>query len=355
MAQDTGQSRTYDPTPRRMEQAREEGQVAISADLNTGLMLMAATLVLYFSSGWMIEQLTSWISEDFRNSPHIEWGVANAKLEVQKVFVRAFLLMAPFVATLLVVAFGLATFQAGGFKLTPKAMELKLDRLNPQNGLKRLFSKRAAIKGILAILKATLIFAVLWWIFKMKFGEIQANSHNVRTVVHMTMNIILMLMFAASGTLTALGLIDFFYQRYQHFEDLKMTREEVVQEYREVEGDPHLKARMKKIAKDLAHNSQLQDVKDSTGVIRNPTHYAIAFKYDRATMSAPIVVAKGKDRFALKIIEVAEENEVPVIENRPLARSLYAAVEVGMEIPPELYAAVAKIISYILGLRRSPD
>ena len=240
-----------------------------------------------------------------------------------------------------------------GFLLSPKALQPRLERLNPVAGLKRIFSRRNLVKTAVNLAKLVVVMAVAWIVTSRRFGEVSglpALGLIPGTLLLLRMLIELALWLAA--VLLVIGVIDWLYQRWQHTRDLRMTKQQVKEERRSMEGDPHVKGRRYRMMRDIALQRINQQVPQADVVVSNPTHFAVALKYDEATMNAPRLVAKGADYMALRIRQVAAAAGVPIVERPPLARALYHGVEVGREISPEFYEAVAEILAYVYRLER---
>jgi flagellar biosynthetic protein FlhB len=254
-------------------------------------------------------------------------------------------------AVLVVAALAGSMLQTG-ILVAPEQITPKLERISPASGFKRLFSVRAVVELLKGIAKMTVVAVVGWYAiapdmmaierFVLLAPEDAANS---------TRAIVLVLMAAVMAAMTVIAGADLLYQRISHRRSLRMSREEMREEFKQSEGDPHIKGRLKQIRAERARRRMMADVPKADVVITNPTHFAVALKYEQGTMSAPRVVAKGADVIAAKIREVASANEVPIVENPPLARALYAAVDLDEEIPAEHYRAVAEVIGYVMRLK----
>lgn len=353
MAQDAQSGeKTEDATPRRQEEAREKGQVPFSQEIVAALSLSMA-LVLYFSlSGTVMEILGSELRGslaqlgklgtgefDIPTAAKLMRGSGNNGLE-------AILLFAvPLLGLTLLVGYGQV-----GFRISPKALEWSLSKLNPVKGIGRLFSMRTVVRTGLSTLKLVFIGLAIFLTSYSQLGVIAGiDGTDVGPTLVIATNIFLRAVIAGLIAIFVLGLIDFAFQRWQHGKDLRMTKQEVREEHKNMEGDPHVKARIRQVQREMAGRRMMEDVPDATVVVTNPTHYAVALKYerDRVDGSAPRVVAKGVDFTAQRIKEVARENDVVCFENVPLARALHARCEIGDFIPEELFEAVASVLAYV--------
>lgn len=356
MAEDLGE-RTEQPTEKRLREAREKGQAARSTDLSAAIILAAAVGACFLfaryafvgSAGLMRRGL----SEESLGNGHHPGTLAPA---IAAAFSEGVRIAAPVMALLCVVALAGGAAQVG-LHVAPQAMAPKWSRLNPVSGLKRLFGRRSAVKGGIDFLKFALIAAVVVVVVRGQHREILALPNlDVLSALIRSAELVRDLSLWVIAVLIVLALLDFRYQRWQHHEDLKMTKHEVKDERRSTEGDPETKARRLKIARQVALQRLGIDVPRADVVVTNPTHFAVALKYDPdAGMRAPRVIAKGADYLALKMRYIAQSAGVPIVERPPLARALYHQVAVGREIYPEHYEAVAEVLAYVYRLSRERE
>jgi flagellar biosynthetic protein FlhB len=345
-------SRTEEPTPRKLQQARARGEVVKTADLPQMASLCAAAAVIVFGGGWLsrrlIEQLRPFIaSPDSMNlegasGVHIAW--------------IATLAAAPAMGAVILAAAAGGVFGnviQTGLAFSPDRLAPDLSKLSPLQGFKRVFGLDGLAQFVKSLLKVALTAALVWWVLQPHLAEL-ANLAGLEPVATMVfaLDVLRRLMFAVAAFLLVVAGIDWLWQRQRFMERMKMTKEEVKEDFKQSEGDPHIKARQRQLRIERARRRMMQAVPEATVVVMNPTHYAVALKYDAGVAAAPTCVAKGLDTLALKIREVAETAGVPVVEDPPLARALYAAVEVDEVIPPAHYEAVAKIIGFILSAGR---
>jgi len=245
----------------------------------------------------------------------------------------------------------LATVFQVGTRVTLEPLQLDGNRMNPMNGLKRLFSSTALMRGVQAILKMTIMLSIVWLSLRSMQGHVAAAPfdsvmHNVQLAWSMSLRMATNVAIA----LVVVGGADFGFQWWQHETKLRMTRQQVKDEHKQEEVDPMIRARIKRVQREMTKQRMMRDVPTSTVVVTNPTHYAVALQYESDSMTAPKVVAKGVDEVALKIRKIAAEHDVPILERRVLAKALYATVEVGQEIPPSLYHAIAEIVAHLYRL-----
>ncbi len=337
------EERTEEATPRRREEARKRGQVPRTRELPSTLLILAALGFLYMTSNYYIASFKSLFNHFL---PHAyEKSVFETSYQVVLYFASKLLL--PLFLLLVVVGVFSYVIQFG-FLFTTQALSPNLDKLNPVNGIKNLFSKRALVELIKAAIKVVII---LW----VAYPIIKAQALSSSSIFAMPTESIFSLIARTTASLILkvgiaflfLSLLDFFYQRWEHEQSLKMTKQEVKEELKQQEGDPQVKSRIRRIQRELAQKRMMQEVPKADVVITNPVEIAVALKYDAERMNAPKVVAKGAGELAKRIREIARKHGVPVVENRALARMLYKMVEVGEEIPESLYKAVAEVLAYV--------
>ena len=347
-ADDNSGDRTEEATQHRRQEARERGQVPKSRDLGAAISLIGAILLLRYGGhgvAWLFHSFTeSILGVDGRMA-------ASPTPDGMEVFSTILYALAWFALTTLPLLAGIfllaavANYGQVGFLFAPATLEIKLDKLNPVAGLKRMFSLRSLITLAMNVAKVALMFVVAWPVIRGEFDVVgqlvHLDTHEI--YVYMVQAVLRLALYLAC-LLVILGVLDYAYQRYQHSQDLRMTKEQVRQEMRNLEGSPENLQRRRQMQRELSRQRMMQEVPKADVVIRNPTHFAVALRYEDGK-PAPWVVAKGTDLMALRIIEVAEAHQVPVFEDRPLARKLYAALAVGDFIPADLFQVVAALIA----------
>ncbi len=339
--------KTEEPTAKRLEQSRKKGEVALSREVNNWVMIFAATILIATMStsvlGDLKELLKAYIehSHDFPSMPgglHIVLGEG-----VKSVFI----IMAMPLMLLMAAAF-LSPFIQIGPLFAPEAIKPSLSKVSPIKGLKRLFSKRSLMEFLKGVLKLSIVGAIGVIIVSPYFDRFE---HLIDMPVGQFMDELKMLVVRVlSGILVVLivvAVIDLVFQRMEHHKKMRMTKQEVKDEFKQAEGDPHVKAKLRQLRSEKARQRMIQAVPEADVVITNPTHFSIALKYKPDEMTAPLCVAKGMDELALRIREVAKEHQVEIVENVPLARALYDTMEVNDSIPGEHFKAVAEVISYV--------
>lgn len=343
--------KTEEPTPQRRRDAREKGQVPFSQELMQGALLLAGVMVLWLGLG---------VADGMRRS--MRFGLATLRTDLVAFDVPALAAdlgieflrtVGPLLAAVFVTALLLGLIQSGG-NISIKALAPDIGKLSMIKGISRIFSSRSVMRTASAILKLIAVMGIAAYIALGRLGSITPLGRGeLDAAVGVGWSAACALGLSIAGALTVIGVLDFFYQRWKNEQELRMSRQEVKDDHKQEEGDPMIRARLRKLQRERATGQMLKEVPEATVVVTNPTHISVALKYDRETMAAPIVVAKGADRVALRIREVAREHDVPVVERRPVARALYASAEIGEEIPLELYQAVAEILTYIYGLKRA--
>jgi flagellar biosynthetic protein FlhB len=352
MPGDSYQDRTEKPTAKRRQDARKKGQVAQSREIPSVAILMTSLVVFLFAGSGMFGKLSGFMGGIFRNLDNLRLNdVATTSVFVNEVFATIFQLLIPFLLAVLVAGV-LANVAQFGFLLSSKAMTPKFSKINPINGIKKVFSLKSLVELAKSIFKILFIGGIAYLLVKQDLQTIPSLMHwSVLDIFRFTGNTAFKICFYVCLALIVLAAIDFAYQRWEHEKSLKMTKQEVKDEHKQTEGDPKIKARIRRVQMEMAQRRMMEAVPEADVVITNPTHLAVALKFDAAEMSAPQVIAKGADHVAQRIKAVADTHQVPIIENKPLAQTLYKTVEIGDVIPAELYKAVAEILAYVYRLK----
>ncbi|MFO7274498.1 MAG: flagellar biosynthesis protein FlhB [Bacillota bacterium] len=345
--------RTEEPTPRRLQKAREEGRTVRSTDLVAGLGLVAATLALRAAGGLSVAQVTGGMAGAFERLAPVELTPEDTAVLLQDwalVALRALLPVALVVVVIGVLAGALQT----QFLFTVRTLVPRFSVLNPVTGLQRIFSLRTLTEVLKGLLKLVAIGFIAYRSVRDLVPQIpNLLAQTVPVGLAAIADMVLDAMLAVGLAYLAIGVLDYGYQYWEYRRSLRMTKQEVKQEIREQEGAPELKSRQRQRMRELAQRRRaLKEVPKADVVVTNPTHFAVALKYVPAEDAAPRVVAKGADLLALEIRKIAQAHNVPLVENRALARGLYYDVEVGKLIPPEYYQAVAEVLAFVYSLRR---
>jgi flagellar biosynthetic protein FlhB len=353
MAEDSDeQSKTEEPTQRRLDEARRQGDVAKSPDLPPWAAMSAAVAVLAISGGSMARNMVTALLPFVAHPDQFELEHGGAAGVARMAAGAAW----PFLITVMAAAAvaGVAgNLVQTGFLWAPGKLAPSTEKISPLAGFKRLFGLDGWIQFLKSIAKVVLIGVVCWLALKPRLDQMAGLSLlDPMAMGPFMIDALKALFFAVLGVLGVGAIADWVLQRQRFMARMRMSREDIKEDLRQSEGDPHVKARQRQLRIQRAKRRMMQKVPKATVVIANPTHFAVALRYDTSEAPAPICVAKGVDSLALKIREVAEKNNVPVIEDPPLARALYAAVDLDQIIPPQHYEAVAKIIGFILGAGR---
>lgn len=351
MAEESDLERTEPASARRLEQAREDGNVPQSRELMAFMVLAAGGGTFWVFGSWIAQRAADLFRHGLSFSRAAAFDTSVMREGAFDLSVEAFVFAAPiFVA--IIAAIVATPLLMGGWILSPKAMQLDLTRMDPVKGVGRMFSWQSIAELIKAILKALLIGLVLFWVVRYEQDRLFALISQPIEVGLVSFSRLLFLSFVALiAGLALIAAVDVPFQLYQYHDRLKMTREELRQESKESEGDPHLKARIRSQQREMARGRMMAEVPKADVVVTNPTHFAVALKYDGDRMQAPVVVAKGMNLVADRIREVAGENQVPMLEAPPLARALYRHAEIGDPIPASLYTAVAEVMAWVYQIR----
>jgi flagellar biosynthesis protein FlhB len=350
-SQDSGQERSEAPTQRRRDRAREEGQIARSQEVSTAAVMLGGAMALAVGAGNLTGYPGRVLREAARALSTDALTPNGAVVMLRSTSIGFALALLPFLATLAAAAVVVNVLQARGV-VSWKALEPKLSNISPMTGIKRI----VGWDGLFNLLKSLLKFAVLgfvaWTVVRRAWPEMAVlGGAPPAEVARVLRTLALRLAFATGFSFLAIALLDYAFQLFRHERRLRMTREEIVREQRESEGDPLVKGRILSLGRARARRRMLQQVPTADVVVVNPTEIAVALRYDLSIAAAPVVVAMGQRKLAQRIRDLANRHGVPVIENRPVARALLASAKVGLPIPPALYTAVAEILAYVYRLR----
>ena len=343
--------KTEKATPKKRQEARRKGQVAKSMELPSSFILLGVVLLLFGYGSIMRDKIESMFVSIFHDYMGMEMTTNNVSTIFGKLILEGLLLLAPLFGLGMLMAM-LASYSQIGFLLTLEPLKMSFNKLNPIKGVANLFKLRSLIELLKSIMKMTVIGLVVFFtIWNSKDQFVEMGRWPLVHTFSYTAHLILMLGVQIAAILLVLALLDFMYQRYEYEKNLKMSKDEVKQEYKNTEGDPLIKGKIREKQRRMALQRMMQDVPKADVVITNPTHFAVAIRYDPKQAEAPIVVAKGMDYIALKIRQVAEEHGIVKMENKPLARALYDQVEIGQTIPADLFQAVAEVLAYVYKLK----
>lgn len=346
------EDKTEAPTPRRRTEAREEGQVARSMEVNSAAILITGLLILKTTGPGIGTRLQDTMVRSLSNFPKGDMAATDVSTGLVRLLLDVGAALLPFILGVMVVGV-VANVAQVGLHFSPKMLQFKGARLNPLKGIVGMFSTRAFVEVGKSSAKIVVIGLVIFSYLKSRSAEIAAMTGcsyltTVRTIGDLTYQLLL----RTAVVLLVIAALDYTYQRFTHEKQLKMTRQEVKEDMKRSEGDPQVKGKIRQRQREAAQRRMMSEVPRADVVVTNPTHFAVALKYESDTSAAPVVLAKGADLLAQRIKAIAEENNVPMVENVQLARALYATVEIGDEIPADLYQAVAEILAYVYKLNQ---
>ena len=349
MAEDKSQQ-TEQPTQRRLSQAAEKGDIVKSQEVTTFVVLLGGTLSIAIFGKSAAESFTTMFRVFLEQPDRMQVDSSGIMMLFGGTILHVALLFAPIFAVLVGMALAGHLLQSG-FVFSGERLKPDISKLSPLSGLKRIFGVEGASNLLKGILKIAIVGTAVWttlWPMRGQLGALLDES--AADMAGDMAHLIVRIMIAALAVLAIVAVLDYALQRYRFLQRNRMSKQEVKDEFRQTDGDPAVKARIRRVRLERARRRMMAAVPEATVVITNPTHYAIALKYESGKMAAPICVAKGMDALALRIRAVAEEAEVPIVENPPLARALYASVELDEAVPPEHYKAVAQVIGYVMRL-----
>lgn len=343
--------KTERATTKKRDDSRKEGQVAKSQEITTSLMLVGMFSMLKFFGPFIVEQLLVIMTESFQLFSLEEVDIKIANALYMHYFSRVIFIVLPILGTSFLIGL-ISNLAQVGWKPTGKPLLPKFSKLNPIKGIKNMFSMRSIIELIKSILKLVIILIIVYLTLRDYETLIFAfYDVSVFESYKMMIDIVLDVGIKVGMYFIIVASIDFAYQKYKHEKDIKMTKQEVKEERKMSDGNPEIKAKIRQKMREAAMRRMMQDLPTADVIITNPTHFAVAIKYDDHGRGAPTVIAKGADLLAARIREKAKELEIELVENKPLARTLYYTVEIGDEIPPELYQAVAEVLAFVYSIR----
>ncbi len=352
--QEDQSQKTEEPTAKRLTEARGKGQVAVSREVNHWFIILGATMLIGLFVPGMITDLSQ-VGLIFLERPHV---IATDYANLSNLLadtLRDSLSVLALPVVILVFLAALSSIVQHGFLLAPERIKPKLEKISLIKGFKRLFSLSALFEFAKGILKITIVGCVAFLIIYTQIDSLdllpQLELGQAVDTIHFLSSSMLV---GVLAVVTVIAGLDFLFQRFQHLKQLRMSKQEIKEEFKQTEGDPIIKSRLRQIRMEKAKRRMMAQVPEADVVITNPTHYAVALEYKHGTTTAPICLAKGIDKVAARIREIAKENQIDIVRNPPLARALYAGVEIGDEIPEEHYQAVAEIISYIYRMKGKP-
>ncbi|MBC8205438.1 flagellar biosynthesis protein FlhB [bacterium] len=343
--------KTERPTPRRIGRARGEGNVPKTGELNSAAIMLTGTIVLYILIKKTVMELIAFFTVLWGEIPYMSFSITSLQIYFSAGFLKLAGILAPVLLAILVIGVVINIVQVG-WLFTLKPLMPKLSKINPLSGFSRFFNVKSFIELLKNVLKIAFIGYIAYWSIRSEFDDfiILVDMSVGQIANFMGMLTFKVALRCALGILL-IGILDYIWVRYKYFKDLRMTKQEIKEEARQAEGPPEIRSHIRKIQMQTAMQRMMREVPGAEVVITNPTHIAVALKYDEKTMAAPVVVAKGKKLVAERIKKIAMENDVPIVENKPLAQTLFKAVEIGGYIPEQLFAAVAEILAFVYRLK----
>ena len=351
MAEDNFQERTEKATPRRRRKAREEGRVARSQELNSAIMVCLGFTTIYLIGPYMVDGIKQLMSHTMANAPLI----ASSDPTFIKIFsdqmLRFFTVLMPLFAIMVVIGLGANVAQVG-FKISPKSIQPKLEKLDLVKGLKKLFSIRKLVEMSRDTVKLLVVFYVAYRAIQTEFEDFFLLPDMDTYQLAVTMGkLALIIALKIGAAILVIGILDYAYQRYEFEKSIKMSKQEIKDEHKETDGSPQIKSRIRQLQREMTRRRMMQEIPKADVVLTNPTHLAVALKYNPEEMQAPQVIAKGERLLAERIKKIAYEHNIPVIENKPLARALFKMCDVGQFVPGNLYRAVAEVLAYVYRMK----
>ncbi|QQZ07934.1 flagellar biosynthesis protein FlhB [Heyndrickxia vini] len=343
--------KTEKATPKKRQDAKKKGQTAKSQDINTAVGLLAVFLFLLFGSSFIGNHILNFFRSSFQHVLLADLTENNFRVLVVEVLKETAIILGPILLVAFIAAI-VSNFAQIGLLFSPESITPKLEKLDPIKGFKRIFSMRAIVELLKSILKILFVGVVTFIVLWTRIDEVLGLSYkSVGDAVKIIINLALQMGLAASIALLFLAVFDFLYQKFDFEKNIRMSKQDIKDEYKNSEGDPLIKSKIKQRQREMAMRRMMQEVPKADVIITNPTHFAICLKYDEDKQDAPYVIAKGVDFVAEKIKKIGKEHEIIMVENRPLARALYDQTEIGDAIPEEFFKVVAEILAYVYRIK----
>lgn len=349
-----GGEKTEEATPKKLEDARKKGQVAKSTDIVAAFVLLAFFLTLKIFVGWMGNSFINVYYDQYNSIADVVqdgFTINRAALALRDCLIKILIIGFPVYLSSYVLAIVISLWQVK-WKITAEPLKPKLNKINPISGFKKIFSMEKIFEFLKSLVKLLILGSVVFLNLKEKWGYVvQFYDYTLPQAIEVIGNIIIEIGLEISIWFLIFAFADVFYQKKKFAKEMRMTKQEIKDEYKNTEGDPQIKGKIRQKMREVSRQRMMQAIPEADVVITNPTHLAVAIKYDKEKGSAPVVVAKGADYVAAKIKEIARENDVEIVENKPLARMIYFNVELGDEIPQEMYQMVAEVLAYVYRLK----
>jgi flagellar biosynthetic protein FlhB len=349
---DSSQEKTEEPTAKRLQKARDDGQIPRSKELSTSLVLIVGALSLWLSGGYIFSGAENIFSFNFTLDRSDLFDENQMVIHLGASALEAIIVILPVMITLLIAAI-LGPLALGGWMFSGKSLMPKLSRISPLAGLKRMFGMKSLVELLKSWAKVLVIaFCTILLFFSLENSILYLNQESDRQAIMHAVDLVMLGALTLAISTLLVSIIDVPFQIYDFTKKMKMSLQEIKDEHKETEGKPEVKQRIRRLQYEMSQRRMMQDVPDADVIITNPTHYAVALKYHSEGMEAPVLLAKGTDEVALKIREIAKAHNVPIIEAPTLARSVYAYTQIGKEIPEGLYVAIAQVLAYVYQLNQ---
>lgn len=349
---DEGQERTEQGTPKRKEEAREKGQVARSREVSSVAGLAACLIYFYFNATGLLEKISAMMTSTFRSAGRVTISIDNVQTLLIGLLFKVFVLLLPIFIVVFVIGI-IANVAQVGVLFSSTAIQPELSKIDPLKGFKRLFSLNSFVEFIKNILKMLIIGMVSYLVIRNEVnGFLPLAEQTVWEIMLYLGKITFKILLTTCWVLIILAILDYVYQRWEYEKGLRMSRQEIKEEFKNSDGDPAIKARIKRLQREMSRKRMMAAVPKADVIITNPTHLAIAIRYDQDTGIAPAVVAKGSGFIAERIRNIGRENNIPVVENKPLAQVLYKMVKLNETIPVNLYRSVAEVLAFVYSLKK---
>ncbi|MDH4469159.1 MAG: flagellar biosynthesis protein FlhB [Bacteriovoracaceae bacterium] len=346
------QDKTEDPSQYRLEKSKEKGDVVSSKDLSGIMIVGAAVGTLMFAGTFMLDEIWSMTERILALNLDTVYQQKEIITFMNEVIYSFLKIISPLFLIVMIVSF-LSQVMQIGVVYAPDLISMKLERINPQTGFGRIFSSKSLFEFFKGLIKFVLVFGVTYMVLNKSVFQLNGmiNSEISSSLIFMKA-IVFRLFVGVLITLVIIALIDFTYEKWAYLQRMKMSKHEMKEELKEREGSPEIRSRIKSVQREMAKKRMMKDLPKADVVVTNPTHFSVALKYNRDSMVAPIVIAKGADHLAFQIREIAKKNDIPLVENVMLARTLYSTVKVGESVPRDLYKAVAEVLAFVYKLKK---
>ncbi len=346
-------SKTEQATPKKREDERKKGNIFQSNDVISAFSILALFFTIKTMLPFIYQYMTNFLTKYFVYTKTVNDLTPDFVMDVAKDAAIAILLTAGPMMLMAVAVGIIATGVQTRFKVSKENLKVKFSRLSPLQGVKRMFSLRSTTELLKAMIKMSIMAYVLYSAFMSVANSFAKLMYqDIMQATYFILNTIMGIVIQLSLAFVMIAALDYLYQWWEYERNIRMTKQEIKEEYKQLEGDPQIKGQIRERQRKMSMQRMMQQVPTADVIVRNPTHFAVALKYDIEKNGAPIVVAKGQDYLALRIIEIAEQHNIPMTENRPLARALYSSVEVNREIPPEFYAVLAEVMAWVYSMKR---